>query len=726
MRTQQSPCTSRVTVSVCVLALAGAALAFVRPAAAGTYYDYAADSRAVRMWMPDGLKTVKGVLLFGNGASSDNRALANAPRNQAFAEMHEFVVIATAWFTNLPVGEIPIWEEHLQALADQSGHPELVHAPWVALGFSNGGQMDWSWNAVYPEKTLAYVVNKGAYYNFLQQSPESRGNPGILVAGETDSSTRRANIRALYGYNRPDGSLMCWVEEESTGHAWGDTMDLFLPFAAEAIRLRYPADQVPATDAGVELLPLDEADGWLVDQTTYKTGETYIAAWSEYVGDDYDAGYVMNEALACLYRAFATYDKPVSLTCSVTPDARYDVSRDVTLTVNTSAFQNWTSVQILDGAEPVAEQLSDGSPQSSAAFPLTLAPGVHGLSAVVTHLDGRIAVTKIDTFVVVPAPNPVHAGYGQRIYLPQMWAELDGRIAGEEGPSAPAGWTAQWSKVSGPGEVEFDDASLLDTTARFVQAGTYVLRLTGSQLATDFHADVTVNITDPPPPEGSYLDYEMADLGGGLYAWTFRVFSNDGLALPYTLAMGFRGAGGATIRQVAYNGVAPIHTEALANVFDAQGSPPYSKTGDTWVFSPFGDNPVAGMNPLTGTPLTGFYEAANAFAFSCFSGPGSEMGDGEAVAHVVADGNVEWTGTITRDGVEYAASGLTEIQAPEPLAGDYNGDDAVSGADYVLWANTFGFDGSPGKEDLRTDGNGDGLVSGADYVIWANHFGQSR
>ena len=61
-----------------------------------------------------------------------------------------------------------------------------------------------------------------------------------------------------------------------------------------------------------------------------------------------------------------------------------------------------------------------------------------------------------------------------------------------------------------------------------------------------------------------------------------------------------------------------------------------------------------------------------------------------------------------------------------PLPGDYNGDGTVSGADYVVWADTFGNDGSPGKEDLRADGNGDGTVSGADYVVWANNFGTSR
>jgi len=72
--------------------------------------------------------------------------------------------------------------------------------------------------------------------------------------------------------------------------------------------------------------------------------------------------------------------------------------------------------------------------------------------------------------------------------------------------------------------------------------------------------------------------------------------------------------------------------------------------------------------------------------------------------------------------VEFDRLTVMEV-APAALPGDYNSDGTVSGADYVVWANTFGNDGSPGKEDLRADGNGDGAVTGADYVIWANNFG---
>jgi hypothetical protein len=59
--------------------------------------------------------------------------------------------------------------------------------------------------------------------------------------------------------------------------------------------------------------------------------------------------------------------------------------------------------------------------------------------------------------------------------------------------------------------------------------------------------------------------------------------------------------------------------------------------------------------------------------------------------------------------------------APEPpvLAGDYNGDNRVTAADYVVWRNTFGDTGS----NLAADGNKNNQVDQGDYTMWKNNFG---
>jgi hypothetical protein len=55
------------------------------------------------------------------------------------------------------------------------------------------------------------------------------------------------------------------------------------------------------------------------------------------------------------------------------------------------------------------------------------------------------------------------------------------------------------------------------------------------------------------------------------------------------------------------------------------------------------------------------------------------------------------------------------------LPGDYNGDNVVDAADYVVWRKTFGLTGS----GLAADGDGDGEIGSGDFDVWRAHFGQA-
>jgi hypothetical protein len=55
------------------------------------------------------------------------------------------------------------------------------------------------------------------------------------------------------------------------------------------------------------------------------------------------------------------------------------------------------------------------------------------------------------------------------------------------------------------------------------------------------------------------------------------------------------------------------------------------------------------------------------------------------------------------------------------LLGDYNGNNCVDAADYVVWRNTFGHAGS----DLAADGNGNNLIDSGDYDVWRANFGRT-
>ncbi|MEQ8848860.1 hypothetical protein [Botrimarina sp.] len=51
-----------------------------------------------------------------------------------------------------------------------------------------------------------------------------------------------------------------------------------------------------------------------------------------------------------------------------------------------------------------------------------------------------------------------------------------------------------------------------------------------------------------------------------------------------------------------------------------------------------------------------------------------------------------------------------------PVAGDYNADGDITGADYAAWASAYGQVAAP--PGVGADGNRDGLVDAADYTVW--------
>jgi hypothetical protein len=72
-----------------------------------------------------------------------------------------------------------------------------------------------------------------------------------------------------------------------------------------------------------------------------------------------------------------------------------------------------------------------------------------------------------------------------------------------------------------------------------------------------------------------------------------------------------------------------------------------------------------------------------------------------------SSGGTPVSATLGLDNIRIAA-------APEPVAGDYDGDQDVDLDDYRAWQAAFGSTGA----NLAPDGNGDSTVNSADYTVW--------
>ena len=87
----------------------------------------------------------------------------------------------------------------------------------------------------------------------------------------------------------------------------------------------------------------------------------------------------------------------------------------------------------------------------------------------------------------------VNAGVDQAIVLPNN-ATLDATVTDDGKPNPPGTYTVLWTKQSGPGTVTFGNATVVDTTATFGAAGTYVLRLTADDDALTAYDELTVTV----------------------------------------------------------------------------------------------------------------------------------------------------------------------------------------------------------------------------------------
>jgi len=105
---------------------------------------------------------------------------------------------------------------------------------------------------------------------------------------------------------------------------------------------------------------------------------------------------------------------------------------------------------------------------------------------------------------VNPGPPPncgapvVNAGLDQEITLPAT-ADLSGTVSDDGLPNPPGAVTVEWTKVDGPGSVNFDNPSAVVTTAYFSEAGIYTLRLTASDSELSASDDVIITVNAAPP-----------------------------------------------------------------------------------------------------------------------------------------------------------------------------------------------------------------------------------
>lgn len=148
-------------------------------------------------------------------------------------------------------------------------------------------------------------------------------------------------------------------------------------------------------------------------------------------------------------------------------------------------------------------------------------------------LRPRIDIVVINGGTVPNQAPVVHAGEDQTILVSGA-ATLDGTVTDDGLPNPPGAVATLWSTVSGPGTVTFANSSLVDTTATFNAAGTYVLRLTANDGQQTVSDDVVVNVQSAQPAnQAPVVDTGLAQT---IFLWQSATLdgtvNDDGLPNP--------------------------------------------------------------------------------------------------------------------------------------------------------------------------------------------------
>ena len=183
-------------------------------------------------------------------------------------------------------------------VAGLSGHPELAAAPVLTFGLDAGSAEAIGLALRHPERAIGVIVRVPTSVPDLT-APSALAVPTFVMLSELDDLVDNGQIQATFAANRSRGGLWALAVEPGIQHAaataTGNAANV--GWIATALALRLPAAM------GDPLVTLDEASGWLGNQTTLE-----IAPWADYPGSRSAASWLLSESAAISWRGLGGAD----------------------------------------------------------------------------------------------------------------------------------------------------------------------------------------------------------------------------------------------------------------------------------------------------------------------------------------------------------------------------------------------------------------------------------
>ena len=263
----------------------------------GRYYEVSipftsttANKRSAdyRLWIPDGVKTLRGLIVKQHGCGDSTAATgldhANDLQWQTLTLKHQFAILGT----KLPTGNPLCTDEAiadraaedsfliaLRNLAEKSHHPELDTVPWALWGHSGGA--DWAMQMLrhYPARVIAVanmrsggIRGSSGKSEILDLDPKSVSAllavPVLWTIGEKDPNVEECITlpQQIFSKFRTAGAKWTLAIAAKTGHESGDTRFLAIPYLDTMISTRL-------TSEGNRLSSIKSTQGWLGNTVTH-------------------------------------------------------------------------------------------------------------------------------------------------------------------------------------------------------------------------------------------------------------------------------------------------------------------------------------------------------------------------------------------------------------------------------------------------------------------------
>jgi chitodextrinase len=231
---------------------------------------------------------------------------------------------------------------------------------------------------------------------------------------------------------------------------------------------------------------------------------------------------------------------------SATPQSSSSILLSWTASTDNVAVSGY---RVFRDGSAIATSTATSYTNSGLAAATTYQYTVTAFDAAANESAQSLAVSATTSADANQAPT-ANAGQDQAITLPSA-ASLVGTASDDGRPNPPAAITVNWTKVSGPGTVNFSASNSLSTTASFSVAGTYVLRLNVSDSALGATDDVAIiaSAAGGPPPVSGLVAHWRLDEGGGSSA------GDAAGSYTGTLANGAQWTGGQIAGGVGLDGV---------------------------------------------------------------------------------------------------------------------------------------------------------------------------